>query len=390
MKMVLEDKYALDGVDIKEGDSFSAMCGKLCRSTWQNSPFVRVHDLSHGHFRGPRGFEIINMPDDCLISAGADGIGTKVIIIDAAGTHITGAENLVRMVWGDFTRYGGFPLAFLNVLDVETLGKQGDETNKRFRELMFGLHRIAQREKFVLLGGETAELGPCVSSTNKNAVTKFNWSGFGIGVYHHEKMITGSKLRPGQVVIALRDSFRSNGISSVRKALAAKFGTEWWSNPKAEKAIIEASEPAKSYDPFLIYCNGWHEALKWGRIPPPANIRISFISHLSGGGIESKFAQDGLFPRGLSANLDALWSPSHIMRKCAEWRDLSDEECYSTWNGGQGALIVVDEGDVSRIIRVARVFNIEAKRCGEIVKTRKPRVRIVSQFSGKKFFYRPK
>jgi hypothetical protein len=49
--------------------------------------------------------------------------------------------------------------------------------------------------------------------------------------------------------------------------------------------------------------------------------------------MKSKLAEDILFPRGLSAELDNLWDPADIMRKCAKWRGMIDEECYETWNG---------------------------------------------------------
>ena len=83
-------------------------------------------------------------------------------------------------------------------------------------------------------------------------------------------------------------------------------------------------------------------------------MKVHAIIHLSGGAIKEKFAKDILFPKGLSARLDNLWEPPKIMRQCALWRNLSDEEFYETWNGGQGMLIVVDEKDVSFCLKRAR------------------------------------
>lgn len=48
--------YKQDGVDIDAGDFFSKFAGNIARSTYTNSPYVEVHDLSRGNFRGPRGY----------------------------------------------------------------------------------------------------------------------------------------------------------------------------------------------------------------------------------------------------------------------------------------------------------------------------------------------
>ncbi|MEO8637551.1 MAG: AIR synthase-related protein [Candidatus Taylorbacteria bacterium] len=375
------DLYAVDGVNIKAGDSFSAICGEICRSTYELSPWVTVEDMSQGHFRGPRGFRFKS--DGTTFQMGAaDGIGTKVILIDSAGVHLEGAANLIAMTFGDITRYGGLPLVFMNVLDASSIGELVTKRFSSFVHLMKGLGDLAHVHKFVLLGGETAELGVCVGSENPEATTKFNWAGFALGIGRQDRMITGEGLRPGQIVIALREhGFRSNGISAVRKALALKFGHEWYYNGEASKAINAAAAPSIIYDTFLATANGWD---KWGRYIP-----MHYIAHLSGGAIQSKFGEDGLFPRGLSADLPKLWTPPRIMRDCARWRGFNDEDCYTTWNGGQGALVVVDEKDQHRFIALAKGFGIGAKPAGTIVRRRKPSIRIKSQFTGKTFELNP-
>ena len=72
-------------------------------------------------------------------------------------------------------------------------------------------------------------MGVCVGSEITNSRTKINWSGTMLGAYTKDKMITGSTIAAGQVIIALKENgFRCNGISSVRKALAMKYGKTWW------------------------------------------------------------------------------------------------------------------------------------------------------------------
>lgn len=380
------EKYAQDGVNISTGDAFSSFCGDICKSTYPNSPFVKVFDLSRGNFRGPRGFELKGLPKGCLIAMVVDGVGTKVVPIVASGKLQTAASNVIAMTAMDITRYGGLPLVFMNIFDVRSLGEIDSETYQMCQDAMLGLKALADEHNYVLLSGETAELGVCVGSDNPNAKLAFNWGGTMLGVYHKDKMIYGDTLKPGQAIIALRDDFRSNGISSVRKALKIRYGEDWFNNPEAMDDIIAASTPSVQYDRLLNYAHGWITDNNEVSIEPL--IPMHLIVHLSGGAFESKLGSDMLRPQGLSAELFDLFTPPEIMLKCAEWRELSDKECYSTWNGGQGAIVVVDQKNVQKFLDLATKFDVEAKLAGQITEKKDYDVVIESKFfSGQKIYY---
>jgi phosphoribosylaminoimidazole (AIR) synthetase len=380
-----KDLYREDGVNIALGDDFSTFCSKVCRATYANSPFVEVIDLAKGNFRGPRGFRLKNLPANCLQTLAADGVGTKVVPIVASGKLMTAASNVIAMTAMDITRYGGMPLVFANIFDVASLGEPGSETHRMCLDAMAGLSEITAKHNYVVLNGETAELGACVGSEDPNAKLKFNWGGVMYGVYHPYKMIYGDTLAPGQIIIALRDDFRSNGISSVRKALALRYGKKWFSNPKALPDIIAASTASAQYDRLLNFLHGWLREDTSNLTPI---VKMHLIVHLSGGAFESKLGKDMLAPQGLSADLNDLFDPPLIMRQCADWRGLSDEECYKTWNGGQGALVVVDDAkDVSIFMDAARKYDVEAKVVGRIHSPRDYVVRVRSKFTGKTIEY---
>lgn len=385
MKTDKTSKYAQDGVNISTGDAFSSFCGGICKSTYKNSPFVEVNDLSRGNFRGPRGVRLKGLPDECLLTMVVDGVGTKVVPIVASGNIKTAASNVIAMTSMDITRYGGLPLVFMNIFDVRSLGELNSETYQMCQDAMLGLQSLANENNYVLLGGETAELGVCVGSDNPNAKLAFNWGGTMLGVYHPNKMIYGDTLKPGQIIIALRDDFRSNGISSVRKALKIRYGDNWFNNPEALNDIIAASTPSTQYDRLLNYAHGWITDNNEISIDPL--IPMHLIVHLSGGAFESKLGSDMLHPQGLSAELFDLFAPPEIMLKCAQWRELSDEECYSTWNGGQGAIVVVDQENVQKFLDLATKFGVEAKVAGRITEKRNYDVVITSKFSSGKTIY---
>ncbi|HLD20102.1 MAG TPA: AIR synthase-related protein [Patescibacteria group bacterium] len=363
--------YEKAGVSLNAGDEFSAYAAKICKESWGNSPYVEVIDGTREHFRGPRGFVFQYLPEGCFMVGAPDGAGTKTILVNQALSHHTAACDVMAMTCGDITRHGGLPLVFFNVLDVASIGQPQTIRFNLFRKAIVGLGLAAVNERVVLLGGETAELGVCVGSEDPEATTKFNWAGFAIGVNHPDKLITGEKLRPGQIVVALREQgFRSNGISAVREALRQRFGKEWWKVREAKPHIKAAAQPSVLYDHFLTTANGWY------KLP---RIEAVLASHITGGGIVGKFFRDCLEPHWIGANLHALWEPPTIMRQCAQWSGMSDQEAYRVWNGGQGVLVVLEPGDVERFIALAKTFDIQAKVCGTI--TADPTLVINSKFT---------
>jgi len=190
-------------------------------------------------------------------------------------------------------------------------------------------------------------------------------------------MILGNTLKPGQVIIVFKDCFRDIGISSVRKALAMKYGPQWYSSSDAFLDIKACATPSAQYDRMFNYAHGWYNGPSFMPL-----VLMHLIVHLSGGAFKSKLGEDMLAPQGLRAVLPDLFEPPKIMQKCKEWRGMSDAEAYTTWNGGQGALTVVDEQYVDLMLQFAQIHGVGAKIAGTIEKEKKggSRVSIKSQF----------
>jgi len=372
----VNDKYALDGVNIEAGDDFSAIVGKAAMTTYKNCPYIEVIDLSKGLFRGPRPFFIKDLPFQACLEGAPDGVGTKVVIHDALKQHAGAARDVLAMTSTDITRFGGLPAVFYNVLDVRSLGENGSESFGLFVSALAELIKAANEQGIVVHKGETAELGACIGSDNPHANAPFNWAGFAIGIYSPDKMIYGDNVRPGDFVVALREyGFRSNGISSVRKAFQIRYGEEFYVNSDAEMDLRAAAVPSQLYDRFLTDMNGWC------RPDFQPIIDVGLIAHLSGGGI-GKFSEL-LAPTGLSAELDDLYDLPPIMRKCAEWRGMEDQEVYRTWNGGHGVLAVMPEDEAGDFVALATEYSVEAKTCGRIVSSDTTHVAVASKLTGK-------
>lgn len=381
--------YRRAGVNLEVGDEFSSIAGEVCRSSFDNSPYIRVLVPEQSSFRGPRSFQFVNVPLDWTFDLCPDGAGTKPVFCDALIGALRKPE-LVRwaaadwwqMCVADVLRWGGLPVLVVNQLDVRSLGDPKGSEDERLRnaifcQMMAGLGQIAREEEVVLYRGETAEMGLCVGSDNPDPFAPFLWSGAALGLYDPSRMIVGENLEPGMVVIALREfGFGANGLSAARKAFSMMFGEGWHSNSHAINMIGQAAEPCSSYSSYLKDLNGWG---KRGRVP------VCLISHLTGGGIVDKFYRDMLRPRGLSAVLDDLWAPPPIMRSCLDWSEgqMTEEEAYQSFNGGQRMLLTVRPIDVEDCLRRAGHFNVHAKVCGKITQEAQPTLRIQSGYSRK-------
>jgi phosphoribosylformylglycinamidine cyclo-ligase len=359
----IQSVYAADGVNVDDEADFSSFAGTVCKASYKNSRFVKVHDLSEGSFRGPRPFTLQKLPKGSYIELSSDGIGTKGVLIDAAGAHEGAGYDLIAMVSSDITRYGGVPLVLANILDVASVGEPGSNVSNTYKRLMKGLSDAAREIGVVILKGETAQMGVCLGSEIPDSPTRFNWGAVMTGAYHPKKMITGNTLKEGQAIVALKEcGFRSNGISSVRAAFRAKYGEKWWTKKEAQQYMKAAAAPCVLYDTFVNTLHGWYAK------DFKAEVKLHGVIHLSGGGIKEKLGRDQLFRRGLSAEINNLFMPPEIMQLCKEWRGMSDGEFYTAWNGGQGMLLVVNEKDAEYVCKRAAQFGIEAQIAGKITK----------------------
>jgi len=394
----VDGAYAQDGVNVSAGDKLSQYAGTIIRTTW-NVPGVAqiVVSQSRRSLGGPP--RIILDPSNGLfrasyLSLNSDGVGTKVGLHGAAGTYAYTPLDLTAMLADDTARYGGLPIALSSVLDVEST------RNPAIIERLFdALVDVARANNIMVINGELAELGSYVGGEKQTLWQhilksvapyfglktapepfRFLWSGTMLGAYHPDLMILGNSVAVGDVVVAFREhGYRSNGISLVRAALRKKFGRNWATLPEAQAIIKECCKPSISYANALAHINGWYT--QGERI-----VRIKQLTHVTGGGIVGKF---GAFLKraGLSAELDALWSPPQAMKTCCAWRGISDREVHKTLNCGQGMLAIVDPSDVNNLIGELHTDGIEAKAAGMITRGDYPVLSLISGFTGNELVY---
>lgn len=358
--------YTSSWVNIEEWDSFSKVCGAVCKSSYSNSPFVEVDRLDEWWFRWPRWFRLVRLPEWCLETFAPDGIWTKVVLIETLWGFESAANDVVAMTADDIARNWWLPLVFTNVLDTRNIA----ERRWQYDQMMINLWRIAAKNKFVIFNWETAELSTCVGTPNIHAKTAFNWSGIMSWVYHKNKMILWNKVQAGNILVALKqDWFRSNWLSAVRKWFELKYWPNYYvTTPKEE--LREAASPSIIYSTGIAEANWWYSP--WFQAP----VKMTWIAHLSWGSFKWKLLEDMLWANKLSAVFDNLYPIPDIVKKVAlrsqKWEKpmKSLEEMYSTWCCGQWMIVAVEtQEDANKLIEILANNWIYAQIAGQVIAT---------------------
>ncbi len=291
------------------------------------------------------------------IALTSDGIGTKIEVAERLGRYDTLGHDLVAMVADDLAAQGAEPLVMTNVLDVDRLELPMVDA------LMAGLHAAATLAGIVVSGGEIAELGERVAGWGPRM--HCNWSATALGVLRPGwQSVDGRQIGVGDAVIALQSQgFRANGFTAIRQALAVRYGDDWHRQPLGGGTWgEELLAPSTIYSPLVIQLRN-------------SNIPLHGLSHLTGGGLVGKM-QRTLRASGLGANLPELWPASAAMREAQELCRYSDLQAYSTWNMGNGFLLVVPPSVVVQALNLATSLGYFARLAGEITSCRTLRVRV--------------
>jgi phosphoribosylformylglycinamidine cyclo-ligase len=192
--------YADAGVDIAAGDEAVELMKDGVRATYR--PEV-IGDL--GGFGGLFALDTKKYKEPVLVS-GTDGVGTKLKLAFMANKHDTIGQDAVAMCVNDVLVQGAEPLFFLDYIAVDKVDSH------KVANIVNGVARACKESGCALIGGETAEMAGFY------AKNEYDIAGFCVGVVDKSKMITGDKVKVGDVLLGLPSSgVHSNGFSLVRK-----------------------------------------------------------------------------------------------------------------------------------------------------------------------------
>src|SRR5688572_9683148 len=192
--------YSDSGVDIDAANRATARIKDLARQTFNARTLSEIGSFG-GMFDGT--FPQLKQP---VLVASADGVGTKLKVAFMTGIHDTIGVDLVNHCVNDILVQGARPLFFLDYLAT---GQLEPDVAVRIVE---GLARACRDNGCALLGGETAEM------PGFYADGEYDVAGFIVGLVPRARLVDGSGIAAGDVLIALPSSgLHTNGYSLARK-----------------------------------------------------------------------------------------------------------------------------------------------------------------------------
>jgi phosphoribosylformylglycinamidine cyclo-ligase len=332
--------YRDAGVDTAEGGRAVDTIRDAVRSTYR--PEV-IGDI--GGFGGMFSAAAFKDMTEPIMVSGTDGVGTKLMLAKLLNKHDTVGIDLVAMCANDIIVTGAEPLFFL---DYIAIGKLDSEL---VGSVVEGIAEGCRQAGCALVGGEMAEHPGSMESG------EYDLSGFCVGVVDRPKMIDGSLVAPGDVILGVASSgLHSNGFSLVRRVLVDGHETEL-GLPRVDLGGQSLGEALLT--PTRIYAKSVRALLS-------AGVPVKAIAHITGGGITENL------DRVLPQTADALvvrgsWPVPRVIELAVEAAALPEDEAYRTFNMGLGLMIVLDAKvapDAAIALRAAgeKVFEV-----GEIV-----------------------
>ncbi|MEK7408148.1 MAG: phosphoribosylformylglycinamidine cyclo-ligase [Acidobacteriota bacterium] len=302
-------RYRDAGVDIDEADRAVAHIKRLVRQTFTRDVLAGI-----GSFGAA--WRLTGFRKPVLVSS-ADGVGTKLKVAFLTGRHDTVGEDLVNHCVNDTAVLGATPLFFL---DYFATGKLDAGTAC---EVVSGLARGCRANGCALIGGETAEM------PGFYAPGEYDLAGFIVGAVERSRMLTGKRIRAGDLLIGLPSTgLHTNGYSLARKLL-----------------FEVAGYSVKTFSPELG-CTVGDEMLKVHRSylrPIQALLQRGLVrgaAHITGGGVTDNTPR--VLPPGLAAEIDtAAWKPLPVFELLRRIGKIPEDDYRRTFNLGIGMILAV-------------------------------------------------
>lgn len=319
----VSEAYKNAGVDIAAGNEAVERMKSHVKRTFR--PEVMT-DL--GGFGALFGLNNKKYEEPVLVS-GTDGVGTKLKIAFAMGKHDTIGIDAVAMCVNDIVVQGAEPLFFLDYLACDKV------IPAKIEAIVAGIADGCQESGCALIGGETAEM------PGMYAEGEYDIAGFTVGVVDKSKIVNGSTISAGDVVIGLAASgVHSNGFSLVRKTLLEDHGYSLHDTiPELNNEVLGEVllTPTKLYvKPVLALLE---------------QVNVKGMAHITGGGFIENIPR--VLPQGVNVNVDyGTWPILPIFSLLQQMGNVSNKDMFTTFNMGIGLVIVVAENEVDKALEV--------------------------------------
>ena len=328
-------RYQDAGVNIDEADRAVASIRKMARETFTLGVLTDI-----GSFGAC--YSLAGWKNPVLISS-ADGVGTKIKVAFMTGRHDTVGEDLVNHCVNDIAVQGAQPLFFL---DYFATGKLEAGVAA---QVVSGLARGCRHNGCALIGGETAEM------PGLYAPGEYDLAGFIVGAAERRGLLTGKRIRAGDVLLGLPSSgLHTNGYSLARKLLFEVAGY-------APDTVVP--ELGGTLADALLQVH--RSYLKPIRALADAGV-LRGAAHITGGGITDNTPR--MLPDELAAEIDTgAWKIPPIFELLRRLGNLPDDDYRRTFNLGIGMILAVQQARVRRAEEVLRKLGEPFIAAGRVV-----------------------
>ncbi len=316
----MSDKYREAGVDLEAGyESVRLIKSHVARTQIKGS----IDSL--GSFGGMFDLSMLNMKEPVLVS-GTDGVGTKLMLAFDVDKHDTIGIDAVAMCVNDVLVQGAMPIFFLDYIAV------GKNHPHQIEQIVKGVADGCVQSECALIGGETAEMPDMYQDGH------YDIAGFCVGAVEKSKLLDGSNIAAGQVLIGLPSSgCHSNGFSLIRKVLFkdgkldSKKVYEGFDKPLGEVLLT----------PTKIYVKAIKHLLS-------NQVDIKGMSHITGGGFYENVPR--MLKEGLGVSIDATAFPTpEVFKLIQKTGNIPAKEMYNVFNMGIGFMMAVNKEDVQKV-----------------------------------------
>ena len=278
-----------------------------------------------------------------VLVSSTDGVGTKLKVAFLAGRHDTVGIDLVAMGVNDILVHGAEPLYFLDYIAIGRLDPEQIEV------IVSGVATGCRQAGCALVGGEMAE------HPDSHAPGEYDLAGFAVGVVERTRLLDGSAVRPGDVVIGLASSgLHSNGFTLVRRIVfdVMRLGV-FDPLPGTDRSVAD-----ELLEPTRIYARSIQKLLE--------SVEVRAMAHVTGGGLTGNVPR--VLPQGCRARIFRdSWSMPAVFETLREAGRVEDVDMFRTFNMGIGYIVIVPPTAAETAARLLREEGEKVARLGEVV-----------------------
>ncbi len=292
------------------------------------------------------------------LAISADGVGSKVLIAQAMEKYDTVGIDCVAMNVNDIICVGAKPLSMVDYIAIE------EADPNVLAEIAKGLTEGAQKAGISIPGGEIAQL-PDVFRKHERGIA-FDIAGMAVGMVPLDRILVGTDMRPGDVVIGLASSgIHSNGVTMARKVLFGD-GLTIHSTPSKLRGRSVGEE---LLTPTHIYVREIVELLEKG-------VPVRALAHITSDGFLNL---PRVAPQGLGFELASLLPEPPIFSLIRERGDVKEEQMFVVYNMGVGFCVVVAPEGAEAVIATAERHGKRAQIIGRVIEDRDQAVYITEK-----------